>query len=174
MVWSRSYLSSPKSEVDSKTLTSDFGLKDLGEDRQLLVGAADDRLRVNLQPLGEHRAVHAAEVDGVAQVFAVEPLRRLERWVLGVQPALHVVADDERTAAGAVVGAAAVVFDPPAELGKDQDGDVVRRVVLAEVLQEGSQRTGQFGEQLRVAGQLLSVVVVAAMLRIEDACAQPG
>src|SRR5205085_8661021 len=103
-----------------------------GEDGELLVGATDDGLRIETHPLAQHGAVDRAEVDGVAEVLAVEPLRGLERGVLGVETTLDVVADQEGAAAGAVVGPAAVVFDPPAELGEDHDAYVVGGVVVAE------------------------------------------
>ena len=85
-----------------------------------------------------------------------------------------VVADDERAAARAVVGAAAVVLHPAAELGEDQDGDVVGGVVLAEVLLERGERRGQLGQQAVVARDFLGVVVVAAVLGVEDAGAEVG
>ena len=126
------------------------------------------------EPLLEHGAVDGAEVDRVAQVLAVEPVVRGERGVLGVEAALDVLAEDEGSAPGAVVGAAAVVPDAAPELGEHQDGHVVRGVVLAQVLGEGGQRPGQLAEEPVVAGQLLGVVVVAPLLGVEDARPQPG
>src|SRR5918997_949034 len=80
------------------------------ERANLLVDPADDLGRVDPHPLLEHRAVDAAEVDRVAQVLAVQPVGRRERWVLGVEAALDQVADDPGPATGTVIGAAAVVL----------------------------------------------------------------
>src|SRR5262245_61659166 len=103
-------------------LSSPYGraialLRSLREGTDLLVGAADDRGGVEPEPLLEHGRVDAAEVDRRAQILAVQPLRRLERGVLGVEATLDALADQEGAAAGAVVGPAAVVADAPPELG---------------------------------------------------------
>ena len=77
-------------------------------------------------------------------------------------------------AAGAVIGAAGVVLDAPAELGEHQDRHLVRGVVLAQVLHEVAQRAGDLAQQPRVHRRLRGVGVVAAVLGVEDACAEAG
>src|SRR5690242_20073647 len=59
---------------------------------ELLVGATDDRGRVEAQPLLQQRPVDASEVEGVLHVLAVQPVARLDRRVLRVEAALDVVA----------------------------------------------------------------------------------
>ena len=65
----------------------------------------------------------------VLQVLTVLPVARMQRRVLGVQPAVDPVSDEECPAAGAVVGAGAVVLHPAAKLGEHQHRHVVGRVV---------------------------------------------
>ena len=99
---------------------------------------------------------------------------RVERRVFGVEAALDAVADDEGAAAGAVVGAAGIVADAAPELGEDEHGDLGGGVVGAQVLEEGGDGAAQVLEQLGMVGHLVGMVVVAAVLGVEDAGAEAG
>ena len=77
-------------------------------------------------------------------------------------------------AAGAVVGAAGVVADAAAELGEDEHGHFGGGVVGAQVREEGGDGAAEVGEQLGMVGNLVGVVVVAALGGVEDAGAEPG
>src|SRR6516165_9060438 len=81
---------------------------------RLLEGAVDDRRRIELQPLVEDRRVDAAEVHIRVQI-ALNQVLRLARGHLAVVPALDLLAEHKGDAAGAVIGARAVVADAAAE-----------------------------------------------------------
>ena len=55
----------------------------------------------------------------------------VEGRVLGVDSAIHAVADQERPTAGAVIRAVAVVPHAPAELGKHEHDDFLGSIVFA-------------------------------------------
>ena len=71
----------------------------LFERGNLLVVAVHDFGGVYAHPLLKHRAVDAAEVDGVLQVLALRPVFGVKGRVLGVESAVDRLADDERAAA---------------------------------------------------------------------------
>src|SRR5262245_16323465 len=96
------------------------------------------------------------------QVFAIQLLCRVERRVLSVQATGHALADDEGTASRAVVCATAVIPDAPPELGEDQDDDLIRRLVLFQVLHKRLQSTGELPYQPWVRWYLSGVRVIAA------------
>ena len=73
-----------------------------------------------------------------------------------------------------MVGAAAVVFDSPAEFGEHKHGDVVFAPVFAEVVVEVANRARHFVPQLGVADYLAGVGVEAAVLGVEDARPEVG
>ena len=100
------------------------------------------------QPPVEERGVNAAEVDGV-DGFAVLRTRRVGMGA--VQAAVDGPTEQEDRARGAVVGpAAAVLAQPPAELGEDQDHDPLRLAGLLQVVEERLERRPQLAEQVRV------------------------
>ena len=72
----------------------------------------DDVCRIYTHPLFQKRSVDTPEVDGMLKVFAVYPTGRIKGRILRIEPAFHVIPDDERTATGAVICAAGVVSDP--------------------------------------------------------------
>ena len=108
----------------------------LFERLDLFVLAVDEVFWLYTHPLFKHRAVDAAEVDGVAHVFVVEPVLAFDRRIFGVETSVHVLTNDECASARAVVCAAAVVLNPAAEFGEHEDGHLFGCIVLAEVGQE--------------------------------------
>ena len=131
-------------------------------------------MRILAHPLLDHRAVDAAEVDRVLEVLAVQPVAGRDRRVLGVEPALDVLADDEGAAARTVVGTRAVVLHPPPELGEDEDRDLIGGVVLAQVGHKVGQRAGHVAQQRGVLLRLVRVRVPADVVGVEDARAHAG
>ena len=67
------------------------------------------------------------------QIAAVFQLIGFQGRVLAVEAALDVVAEDEGHAAGAVVGAGAVVHGPPPEFRVEEQCDVVALTQLPDV-----------------------------------------
>ena len=93
------------------------------EQRQRGVRMAEHGRVVGLQPGAQHRRVHLSEVDRGNEVAVVVEAR--EARLRAVQPALHVVADDDDRRGGAVVGAhVAVLLRPAAELGERHQHDL--------------------------------------------------
>src|SRR5579859_6966551 len=114
----------------------------------LLVVAADDRSRVPAEPLLQNRGVDPAEVDRRPQVFAVQPLSRVERRVFGVEPAFDLLADQESAGAGAMIGSTSVVSDPATKFGEDEHHDFVGGAVLREIVEERLDCRRQLTKQL--------------------------
>ena len=110
------------------------------------------------------------------QVAAVFQVSRLQGGVLAVEAALDLFADDEGHAAGAVVGAGAVVHGAASELGVEQRYDVVADVVVAQVGHEGVNVAGHVVQQVGLAHGLVGVGVedVVGGRREEHAGAQVG
>src|SRR5712691_9378531 len=67
----------------------------------------------------------------------------------------------------------AVIPDTPSELGEDQDNDLIRGVVLFQVLHKRVQGAREFSHQAWMRRDLTGMRVVAAVLGVENACAQP-
>ena len=57
----------------------------------MLVNAADDGLWVDMEPLLQHRAVNAPEVNGVRKILAVGQLILSQRRVFGIKAAVDVL-----------------------------------------------------------------------------------
>ena len=105
---------------------------------------------------------------------AVGLLVQVEGRVFGVEAALHAVSNDERTAARAVVAAAAVVPYAPSELGEHEHHNIVGSVVIPDVLEEVHYRAGKLGEQPGVSRHFVGVGVVAAVLGVDDSRSEVG
>ena len=107
---------------------------------------------------------------------AFQQLVLLQRGVLAVQTALHIVANDKSHAPAAVVGAAAVVVHPAPELGEHQQGHIVAGVVLPQVVHKIGHRVGSVRPQLGVGRQFARVGVKAVVGRrgVQNARAEAG
>src|SRR5207244_10127152 len=85
------------------------------QEGRLLIGAVNDRRRIELQPFVEDRRVDAAEVH-VRVHIALNQMLGLQGRHLPVMTALDLLAEHEGDTAGALVGAGAVVADATADL----------------------------------------------------------
>jgi hypothetical protein len=94
---------------------------------------------------------------------AFQQLALFQRRILAVHAAFYHIADDEGNAAGAVVGAGAVVMDPAAKLGKDQQQHVIGGVMLLQVLVEIGDGVGGVPPQLGMGRQLSGMSVEAVV-----------
>ena len=94
--------------------------------------------------------------------------------VLSVEAAVDLVADDEGGAAGAVVGAGAVVADAPAEFRPDEYDGVVGDAVFVEVGHEVADRAGDLVPEAALHLDFVAVGVEAAVLGVVDAGAEVG
>ena len=125
------------------------------------------------QPLLDDGGVEPAEVVVGLKVALGQVLGPQGR-ISAVMAALDLVADHEGRAAGAVVGAGAVVLDAAAELGEQHHDQVVTGVMLGQVIEEVADGGGHVGPQLGVHRRLVEVGVEAAVLRVEQLGAQVG
>ena len=92
-----------------------------------------------------------------------------------MQPRPDARAGQEDRPGGAVVGPhRAVLLDPPAELAEDQHEDPVGQPRRRQVVEERLERRRELLQQRGVARELVAVGVVAALLEVIDARAQPG
>lgn len=109
------------------------------EQSHLRIVRSEDRLEVRgAQPVGEQRAVDAAEIDGVLDVSFVE-IRKTR--VFSKQAALDGGAGDKQTRGLAVVGAGAGVFrHTAAELGEGHDHHALVVSLLFQIGEERFQR----------------------------------
>src|SRR2546428_14139850 len=72
-----------------------------------------------------------------------------------------------------MIRATAIIPDTPPELGEDQDDDLICGVMLFQVLHKRVQGTGEFAHQAWMRRDLSGMRVIAAVLGVENACAQP-
>ena len=78
----------------------------------------ENRLAAGLEPVLEHRCIHAAEIDRVFDV-ALEQIRRREAGILAEQTGFDAFTHNEHRRGGAMVGAGiGVVRDAAAEFAK--------------------------------------------------------
>ena len=88
--------------------------------------------------------------------------------------ALDLLAEHKGNAAGAVIGAGAVVMDATAELREQQHDDVVGLVVLAQVGEERLDALGHGFPQHRMARALPGMGVEGAVVAVKDPAADLG
>ena len=111
---------------------------------------------IKTHPLVQDRAVDAAEVDSKVHIFTKLPIGNRQRRILGIEPALHIFADQERSTTGAMIGARAVVLDASTELSKHKNVHFLGGIMVAEILHE------IFDEETEVDNQI-DVIVPASV-----------
>ena len=92
-------------------------------------------------------------------------LAGIEGRVLAVEAALHIIADNQGTPTGTVVGAGTVVPYPTTEFGEYEHGDVVAQVVLVQVVEEVLDVIGHVAPQRSVEREGAAVQVETVVRR---------
>ena len=133
---------------------------------------AQGLLRRQAEPIFQDGGIDAAEVHGHLQV-AVDQVG--EARVGPVQPRPDARAGQEDRPGRAVVGPhRAVLRDPAAELAEDHHQHAVGQPRRRQVVEERPERRRELLQQRGVARELMAVGVVATLLEVVDARAQPG
>ena len=145
---------------------------DISPETQGVEGTAQGLLRGQAEPALQDGGIDAAEVHRHLQV-AVDQVG--EARVGPVQPRPDAWAGQEDRPGRAVVGPhRAVLRDAAAELAEDQHQDPVGQPRRRQVIEERPERRRELLQQRGVARELVAVGVVAALLEVVDARAQPG
>ena len=134
----------------------------LVQEGRLLEGAADDRLRIQLQPFLEDRRVDATEVHVRVQV-ALHQVFRFEGGIFAVMATFHLLTKDKDWPGCAVIGPGAIVVHAPTELREQEDDHIVGMIVLPQVCHEGIQTLAHRRPQVAMAWVLAGVGIEAAM-----------
>ncbi|CAB4934853.1 unannotated protein [freshwater metagenome] len=125
---------------------------------------------IGIEPIVEHRREYRTHVGGEVEVAAA--VQRGQRRRIARQTAVHVIADHEHDGRRAVIGASRVAaLDPTTELGVGHDNDPAtegRRGILEQRLDA----VVEILHELRVAGELIAVRVVATLAHGDHAGAE--